>query len=156
MRRFILLLTSVFLLFSCSIDALPEESEEHEQQEPHIGKWKLEERIYASIIILPSPSPLDCSSLNVFYEFKTDGVLEVSGIIEHPLRDWYESHIFHRFIPPGTHFYSVKPDNVSGRNLLLIDKITTYHFLEFYNNDNTSMGIGLTSVGGLRLTKVKK
>jgi len=122
MRRFILLLTSVFLLYSCNKDVAPEEEcikciEENsdvEESLSYIGRWKLMSASFYSFLIFQDfgelPPELDYSNHNVIYEFREDSILVVSGKMDHPNMSWYVERrldsFFKYLIWEGTHLYS--------------------------------------------------
>jgi len=69
MKKTLIIILGLFLLSNCS-------NKEHLQDNQIIGKWKLIEVQYLGIDGLSSK---DYSSENIIYNFKSNGILEVTG-----------------------------------------------------------------------------
>ena len=106
MKKILLFLTTITLFCLCN------KSDEKEEPNHYLGKWKLMSVVlYGEYLPFDIPS-IDFSEAGIIYEFKTDGVMAVSGemtrldldwYVEQGLRDWYLDYE----IGTGAHLYAV-------------------------------------------------
>ena len=153
MKKFTLLLVAMLLFYSCSKD-------EHRL---HLGKWKL-----MSVYFNPMKQiqNLDFSKVNIFFEFKRNGVLEISDDIgPHIDPNWtakygelYLTHV----IVKGTYDYFIEydnnPNNPWGGYLIKFGE-QTYNLVKFNKiKDGLRMNLGRFGSGGpsLEVVKVKR
>ena len=87
-----------------------------DRENPHLGRWKLMKIAYIHWIadpLRPPPwhPPVDYSESDVFFEFKADSTLVVSGDMNSSGIDWYVERelfdILDRFIKPGIYKYDI-------------------------------------------------
>jgi len=137
--QYVLLLTSVSLLFSCNKGVVSEEEVfqevsgasasrvKIEETTSLIGVWKLM-KIYGGVIdYLPGEEPThkNYSHLNITYEFKEDGVLIVTGKLG--------TSIFYD-LDEGTYSYSIHESDISNAWSALIYTSSYAYFLILLTN----------------------
>jgi len=163
MKKFLLLMATIALFCSCHKNNVPTE----EFQEPYLGMWKLMELSFYDFLHFQLTGEhypiLDYSNHNVIYEFKENGILVVSGDMDHPLMSWFAERGLDVFSSPyvlteGTYSYLIAKSGESYSTpecYICINKKMDYGFRILEALSPMEMGFSITGGCGFSLVKIK-
>ena len=156
MKKIALLIAAIALFYSCNKSVIVEPQEEWPQEEqqptypenPHLGRWKLQYLSFAfkddpNVTRVTGPPGFTYSGLDVFYDFKPDGTLIVSGDMYHNTTNTYFIDLYAaqgyvelgdfeystRIFWPGIYSYTV---DYRSASLIISDKEGFYNYMVKY------------------------
>jgi len=146
---------------------MKEDVEPQQLQKPYIGTWKLVGLGFYDFLhfqVFGEHFPrLDYSNHNVIYEFKENGILVVSGNMDHPMIDWYTERGLDvlsdpRVLTEGSYSYFITMFGISYSGpecYISINREIEYSFRIFEKLSSIEIGFSITGWGSFSLVKVK-